>query len=319
MISAIRRGLFRITLLVAIGVLFIAFAESYPEILGIMGAPLMRGFGLCFIGLAAGDLGLRILQPHVDTQKLATEALANNNIAAGVAYLGRCILAGIVLMLIVTAARAEKMPPNAYTYVPLLQTTRAAYYPEIKDLSILASQIEQETCNSLKSSTCFSPNAQLKTYREQGVGFGQLTRAYNAAGIVRFDVLSDVVNRNPRDLKGYSWANWSDPTLSMRAYVLYLKQTCRSIKNYATLDDKLQMCLSAYNGGLGGINNDILSCKATAGCNPKVWFGNVERTSSKSKTEIPGYGRSAFTINRGYVKAIYFDRRKRYVHLDALV
>lgn len=316
MFNSLKRGFARIVFLVVAGYALIHLAEFLPGLFGELGAPLLRGFGLCFVGLGVGDLGLRILQPHVDTAKLVKEVTTENNTAAGLVYLGRCILAMAVLFLMVTQARAAELPANAQTYIPLLVSQAQGYWPEIKERSILASQIEQETCASLKSPKCWSPLAELKTSREQGVGFGQFTRTYYTDGRVRFDVLTEIAARNPRDLKGYSWANWKDPTLQMRALVLYDRQICNGIKNAATRMDQLQFCMSAYNGGIGGLSNDRLSCRAKPDCNPNVWFGNVEVSGLKSKTEIPGYGQSPFKINRTYVSNIFKVRRDKYLHLD---
>lgn len=316
MFNSLKRGFARILFLVISGYALIHLAEYLPGLFGELGAPLLRGFGLCFVGLGVGDLGLRILQPHVDTAKLVQETLKENNTAAALVYLGRCILAMAVLFLMVTQARAAEMPPNAITYSPLLVSQAKTYWSDMKDLSILASQIEQETCTSLKSKTCWSPLAELKTYREQGVGFGQFTRTFYSDGRIRFDVLTEIVNRNPKDLKGFSWSNWQDPTLQMRAFVLNDKRICNSIKNAQTKMDQYQMCMSAYNGGSAGLSNDRLSCKAKDGCNPNVWFGNVETSGLKSKTTIPGYSQSPFQINRTYVKNIFTVRRDKYLRLD---
>jgi membrane-bound lytic murein transglycosylase MltF len=82
--------------------------------------------------------------------------------------------------------------------------------------------------------------------------------------------------------------------------------------------DRLQMMFSAYNGGLGGIIKDRHYCRAIKGCNPDVWYGNVETHSLKPKTKLSGYSISAFSINRDYVHNIYDldKRRKRYLFLD---
>ena len=105
MIYSLKRGLSRILALIVIGIIAIAFAESFPQVLGEIGAPLVRGFGLVFIGMAVSDVALRILQPHIDTNKCGIDALENKNTAAGLIYLGRSLLMLIVMFLIVTAAR----------------------------------------------------------------------------------------------------------------------------------------------------------------------------------------------------------------------
>lgn len=317
MFRSLKRGMYRMLTLLLIGMGFIYFAETDPRLFGELGAPMLRGFGLCFIGLAAGDFALRIMQPHVDTEKL-TRLAETGNIAAGISYLGRCILYAIILFLVVVQAHASEMPPNAIKYSPILIEQAKTYYPEMTEISILAAQVEQETCRSLKSPTCWSPLAQLKTSREQGVGFSQATRTFYASGRIRFDVLQEMVDKYPKELKGYSWNNWQDPVMQARLLVLKDRDTCNRIKNAATKMDQYQLCMSAYNGGSTGLSNDRLSCRAKPGCNPNVWFGNVETAGIKSKVEIPGYGRSANSINRTYVSNIFGPRRPKYLKFDVI-
>ena len=227
-----------------------------------------------------------------------------------------CVLIALVLVQFITNALGATMPPNAVKYTPLLISEKTKYWKEMKLVSIMGAQIEQETCISLKSPTCWSNDAQLKTSREQGVGFSQLTRAYTANGAVRFDSLGALVNKYPKDLAGFSWSNWKDPQLGMRAYVLMIRDTCKAIKGAKDQLNQISFCLSAYNGGQGGLSNDILSCKAVKGCDPTVWLGNVALHSLKSKTAIKGYGQSAYDINRGYVTNVTVVRRVRYLSLD---
>ena len=318
MFEAIKRGLVRDIFLLAIGIISIYLAELIPVLFGELGAPLLRGFGLCFVGLAAGDFSLRVLQPHVNTYECYKDAIENKNIAAGLLYVGRMVIMGIVLFLVATASRAEEMPVNAVKYTPVLESQRTIYWKDMKLVSLLAAQIEQETCNSLTSKTCWSPKAELLTKREQGVGFGQATRAFNPiTKQIRFDTLADVVNKYPKDLKGYNWNNWSDPILSMRFYVLMMRDTTNNIKNTYSQSDQFEMALSAYNGGPVALSNMRLSCRAKVGCSYSKWFNNVENCSTKSKTVIPGYGgQSPYSINRDYVRNIVLERRNKYKHLD---
>jgi len=326
--TALRRGIRRITCVLATGLVFIYAPENYPLTFGPIAAPLMRGFGLVLAALAVADACVRIMQPYFDTGEAARRGLRGKDgtdkgdQAAAMIYLARNILFGIVIIMFVTAARAAptpQMPDNAKKNSPLLLQERASYWISMEQVSLLAAQIEQETCVSLKSTKCWTSQARLKTHREEGVAFGQLTRVWRSDGSLRFDNLTAIVLRHPVELKGYNWNNWDDPQLSMRAYVLFMRDTCKNIKNAATGVDMFQMCLSAYNGGEGGLKSDRLSCRATPGCNPNVWMNNVEKTSLKSKTAVPGYGQSAFAINRGYVRNVSLERRVRYLILDKLI
>ena len=61
MLKSLLRGAFRLSILSVIGIFLIALPEAWPTVFGDIGAPLLRGFGICFLGLVAGDFGLRIL------------------------------------------------------------------------------------------------------------------------------------------------------------------------------------------------------------------------------------------------------------------
>ena len=125
-----------------------------------------------------------------------------------------------------------------------------------------------------------------------------------------------MVNKYPKDLNGLSWSNWSDPKLQLRALVLMMRDNAKNFKQSKSQMDELAFTFAAYNGGVNSVKQDKLACRAKAGCDPTVWFNNVEKTCLKSKTVIPGYGQSPFSINRTYVENILKVRRVRYMSLD---
>lgn len=321
MFASLRRGLPRILVLLAAGIVFLLIAHL-PELAGLTGgpmptlAPVAFGFGLVLVGLAAGDASLRILQPRVDGQAAALDAHKTGSVAAGLVYLGRCVLAAAILLLFVTASRAEAPPAAAVPLLPVLKAQQAAYWPGMPLPSALGAQTEQETCPSLKSRMCWNPRAELRTSREQGIGLGQLTRAFRADGSTRFDSLQEIVDAHPGELGHLSWANRYDPVLQLRALVLKDRDDFQRILKTASPTDRLAMAFSAYNGGIGGVSSDRRMCAATTGCDPGRWFGNVERTSLKAKTAVPGYGQSFFQTNRTYVRNVLVVRRVRYLSLD---
>ena len=312
--NSLKRGATRICLLTGIGLACLLASHLVPELLGATGAPMAFGFGLCFAGLAVGELALRILQPHVDAQAAASAAMGGNS-GAGLVYLGRCVLAAVVLMLVVTASRAEQPPAAAVPLLPVLKAEQVHYWPAMPLPSALGAQVEQET-GPCPGRQCWSPRAELKTSREQGVGLGQLTRAFSSTGATRFDALTEIVKANPQALAGLSWANCYDPALQLRALVLKDLQGYRLVLAAASPGDRLAMTFAAYNGGGGGLASDRRACAGTLGCDPGRWFGNVELTSLKAKATVPGYGQSFFAINRAYVRNIMIVRRVRYGALD---
>jgi len=313
--SAIRRSAGRLLFLFALGVALLWASDLWPQSLGPTGAPLAFGIGLCLVGLAVGDLVLRIMQPKIDTQAAAQAGMGGNT-AAALVYLGRCILAGVVLLLMVTSSRAAEPPAAAGPLLPVLKAEQVRLWPAMPLPSALGAQVEQETCSSLKSRWCWSPRAELRTSREQGIGLGQLTRAFRSDGSTRFDALAEIRSAYPRELSGLSWDAPYDPGLQLRALVLKDRQGFTAARGAATPEDRLAMAFSAYNGGLGGLASDRKACAGTPGCDPGRWFGHVERTSLKAKAAVPGYGKSFFSINREYVVNVMQVRRVRYLAMD---
>lgn len=217
-----------------------------------------------------------------------------------------------LLPALLSAPVAADIPPNAQTYLPLLASEIDRGWPELSYRSALAGQIEQETCISLKHKQCWSPHAELKTSREYGFGFGQITRAYRADGSIRFDTFSEVTQLDP-SLKAWKWEDRHDPTFQMRALVLKDRQLY-ALSKWAPNDfERLAFMLSAYNGGLGGVIVDRRLCERAEGCDAARWFGHVEHYSSKSRAKWKGYGKSAYDINREYVANILWSRRYKYI------
>lgn len=215
-------------------------------------------------------------------------------------------------------AAAADIPPNARTYLPMLQQQQAEVWPDHPYPATIAAQIEKETCITLKHSKCWTPFAELKTKREYGFGFGQFTVAYNADGSERFNTWSDLKRQHARDLRDWNWDKRFDPRLQLRAVVLYDKQIFAMFTK--ATDDQLQALMFAYagyNGGPAGTLKEIRMCAATPNCDPTRWETRrgvlgVEAVSNKSRKPWNGYGDSAFTINRKYVKAILYEKVGRY-------
>jgi hypothetical protein len=322
MIASLRRGMPRILLLAAIGLAW--FAVSFaPELLGVRGGawptvvPIADAGGRVFLALAAGDLALRILQPKVDAQVAAQAAVDIHTTGPALVYLARNLLAAVILLLMFSAtARGAEPPTPALPLLPVLKAEQRAWWPDMPLASALGGQVEQETCISLKHRMCWSPRAELKTSREQGIGLAQLTRTWNKDGSQRFDALQELKDGHRAELAGLSWESRYDPVLQLRALVLKDLQDYRLVRDAATAIDHLAMMLSAYNGGHGGLASDRRVCAATPGCDKSRWFGHVERTSNKAKTAAKGYGKSFFETNREYPRNILTVRRFRYLVLE---
>jgi len=181
------------------------------------------------------------------------------------------------------------------------------------DRAALAGQIQTESCVSLKSPKCWNPRAELKTSRENGRGLGQITKVFNADGSVKFDAADDV-RKLDKDLAGWKGEGIWDPRLQMRGLIvydrdIYLNKLPKTIQEG---QERLAMMFAGYNGGVGSILSDRRLCGSIKGCNPDLWFGNVELHSMKQKTKVQGYGKSFFDINREYPKNILFIRKQKY-------
>jgi len=84
------------------------------------------------------------------------------------------------------------IPPQAYSYRLTIKEELNTYFRDIPHWNYIPSLIEHESCISLTHSKCWNPRSQLKTSREEGAGLGQLTRAYNSDGSIRFDSLEEM-------------------------------------------------------------------------------------------------------------------------------
>lgn len=203
------------------------------------------------------------------------------------------------------------IPPLAEVYLPLLVSTLSILWSTAPVPSFMAAQIEQETCVTLKSQRCWSPKAELKTSRENGIGFGQVTRAYTSSGSIRFDKQQELIAAH-KSLKGWTWDTRYDPQYQMKALVELDRSLFKDVSCADSNTDRIKFALSGYNGGEKGVKQDQALCRNTPGCLPCVWDGNVETRSLKSKQKWKGYGQSAYDINREYVKNVWSVRRAKY-------
>ena len=208
----------------------------------------------------------------------------------------------------------SSLPANAAKNLPILREVAKLKWAEYETPSIFASQAEKESCNSLKHKNCWSGQAELKTFREYGFGLGQITIAYNEDGSVRFNKFEELKSADA-DLKNWKFEDRYNVRLQSVALVILNKINYTAIKKFnpASPEDHTAMMLAAYNGGLGGVTNDISLCRRAKGCDPTRWYGNVERHTKKSKTKYKGYGQSVADINRVYPFDIMYVRRTKYL------
>ena len=225
-------------------------------------------------------------------------------IGAGLAFLGLCLLTGMLFLAF--AGRAQAQPPDAaLPYLPVLAQEADTHWPGMSPRSVLAAQVEQETCPSLTHRKCWNPKAELKTSREMGFGLGQLTVTK------RFDNFAAARDLHP-SLRDWQWADRYDATRQLRTLVLMDRNDYRRLSGVGDHWQRLAMMLSAYNGGESGVQADRRLCATIDGCDPDQWFGHVELHSLKSKANPREYGQSFYAINRQYVRNVLYVRRGRY-------
>jgi hypothetical protein len=230
------------------------------------------------------------------------------NVGAAIAWAAMALLTAILFLAIAPRAIASDyrpvLPGNAAKDLPVLADEIGLLWPDLTMASVLAAQVEQESG--------WKPSARLKTEREEGAGYGQFTRSYRADGSLRFDALAEVASMDP-SLKHWTWADRYNPRMQLRAVVVKNRGCYWRVAKLAADDyNTLAMCDSAYNGGEGGLMAERRLCGQTAGCDPARWFGNVERTSTKSTAKWHGYGMSARDINRTHVVNVMVKRRPKY-------
>jgi len=201
-------------------------------------------------------------------------------------------------------ARVE-LPKLAQVYLPELRRVRQEHWHTLSYPEVLAGQVEQETCVTLKSVKCWSPRAELKTSREYGFGLGQITKT------TRFDVFAELTAKF-QPLKSWRWEDRFDAKYQLTALVLYDKSLYVALKSVPTQEARLHMMLAGYNGGLGRPIQDRKLCSQVNGCNPDLWFGHVEKHSRLPKKVAKGYGRSFYQVNRDYVRLIWVKRKDKY-------
>ena len=204
----------------------------------------------------------------------------------------------------------------------LTRLDSASYFTKYNWYPYFSSLIEHESCVSLTNSRCWSSRSELNTkwpngfQREQGIGFGQITRAYTQSGTIRLDVLNDLRRKYPSELNGLTWENIKDkPQLQMRAIILLWSDNFNRLPKHISDLDRVAMSDSAYNGGYGFILKDRKTCGLKTKCDPDLWFNNVETINNRGNEILYG-NRTANMINRHHVKDVLLDRMGKYYTID---
>jgi hypothetical protein len=289
------------------------------------------GIGLAVAGTAFGLVKILLAHwsrkalndyPEADMRSLFAKA-SEHPIGAGLALVALALMFSAALGAFNTARAApaqNQLQPHAraIALAPILRVETQRGWPELPWPHYVPALISHESCISYTHSRCWAPTSRLKTQREEGAGLGQLTRAYRQDGSLRFDALAEMRDRHPA-LRELDWATiYQRPDLQIRALVLMSRGNWNDLRGVDDYWERLAMVDAAYNGGMGGLQNERRACKLRTGCDPQRWYGHVERVCLKSRAALYA-GRSACDINRHHVVDVQNTRMPRYRRLMAAV
>lgn len=306
-LTRMRRDAIRVIVLVVVASMMLVGSGPLAQLTGYPDFSVWGSFaGLSLYGAALAQMLIRVYFPSLDGRSTLNKAMESPS-GAGLVFLARSLVLAAIILSLAPLAKAQAAPAAAGQYLPLLTAEQRSHWPTMPDPAVLAAQVEKETCITLTHRRCWNPRAELRTSREQGVGFGQITRTS------RFDSLKELKQQFPQQLAGWGWGDTLyDPAYQMRGLVLMDMRNYRLFRpGAATDEDGLWFMLASYNGGTGGTLGEVSLCRGTPGCDPRVWFGHVEHTSKKARVAADGYGQGFFYINRGYVARIK-ERRHAY-------
>ena len=265
----------------------------------------LQQFVTPIIALGIAHLARKALfdYPEADGRTLFQKA-RESSVGAGLALVALAMVLSALLSLFGRGAQAAEIPANAVRYLPMVIVETDRGWPDVPTVAYVPALIHHESCITDTHSRCWSPASELRTSREQGLGLGQLSRAWRADGSLRFDSLADMRQRYPQ-LRELSWRTLKDrPDLQIRALVLMSVENWKALGTVPGAFDRLAMADAAYNGGLAGLQSERRACRLASDCDPSRWFGNVERFCLKSKVALYG-GRSACDINRAHVTLVF--------------
>lgn len=262
----------------------------------------------------------KALFPYFDMREFMRVAL-RDPVAAALCVLGVVAFIISTMWLLSGTARAATCGDEvvkARPYLPMLKAEQMRLWNDHPQPSLLASLGGHESgCPCMRK--CWNPGQRFEGYykdtgtrREIGAGIPQMTIAWTKDGRVRLDALGDMARRHRGELDGLTWDNLDEqPQMQMRFMVLMMRDNFQSLRAVRDSWQRLAFADAAYNGGLGGVNNERMACGVRKGCDPQAWFGNVERVCLKSTAAMYGQ-RSACDINRHHVKDVLVDRAPKY-------
>jgi len=184
------------------------------------------------------------------------------------------------------------------------------HWPGAPNPENLPGKVEQETCATMRQ--CWNSHTELKTAREYGFSYSQMTVAYNKDGSERFNKF-DEARRQYHELVSWKWADRYNDEYQFIFITLESRRLYETYRRYFTHDvDAEAASLVAYNAGGGTVTGRIAVCRHTTGCDATRWFGGLD------SVVIPGeqrllYGRSLHDRRNEYPDNIINRRAAKYV------
>lgn len=206
--------------------------------------------------------------------------------------------------------------PRAKQYIPMYLSEIDKFLPEDQypEPAYSLALTEHETCIHFKHIFCWNPRAELKNNREQGVGLGQTTRAWDRNGKLRFDNLEGMKKAYQGELYEANWENFKNrPDLQMRISVLMVRESYNRYKMIKDPHIRYHFADIDYNGGPKDLMKARQACAIAKDCDPQVWFGQTERYNVKSNKPDQRYGgRSMREINNHHARDVFFTRLPKF-------
>lgn len=204
----------------------------------------------------------------------------------------------IIVSVLLVLTGLQRWEQHRDLYDEVMESLWADFIPREE----IAAQIYQESR--------WNPRAELKTSREYGFGLGQITKAWNSKGELRFDKFKELT-RAYKELKGWEWKDRFDTKKQIMAVVLEDKRLWNLFSKYDDVLTRKALMYSAYNGGTTLLYREIELCRKDPLCDEKIWFCNIADKAARSTTPVKGYKDSFWSINRKYPIQIMFEHLPR--------
>ena len=201
------------------------------------------------------------------------------------------IVFGIMLFLLLLAAldiNASTMTDKAKPYLSTFQEVVHKYWTSVKSEHYMLGQVEQESR--------WNPKAELKTSREYGFGFAQITVTSQFNNFLE-------ARKHIKELSSWNWDNRFDAKYQLTYLVLTDKSNFNQMKSLTSTMDKWAGAFICYNAGSGTVIQRRALCKKTPGCQSDRWFGGLDSVHMKYEDRLL-YGRTLYKMRNEYPELV---------------